>query len=60
MPMKKFTGRPEDIVSELVAGLVLLQPERVRLAGSKPVARTRNQASGTDEAEAILTGATHA
>lgn len=44
--MKKFINRPEDIVSELLQGFVLSHPEKVRLAGSNLVARTRNKASG--------------
>jgi dihydroxyacetone kinase-like protein len=46
MQMKKFINRPEDIVSELLQGFVLSHPEKVRLAGSNLVARTRNKASG--------------
>ena len=46
MQMKKFINRPEDIVSELLQGFVLSHPEKVRLAGSNLVARTRNKTSG--------------
>jgi phosphoenolpyruvate---glycerone phosphotransferase subunit DhaK len=39
MRMKKFINRPEDIVHELLQGLVLSHPDKVRLVGSNLVAR---------------------
>jgi phosphoenolpyruvate---glycerone phosphotransferase subunit DhaK len=46
MPMKKFINRPEDIVSELLQGLALSHPHKVRLTGSNLVARANQKASG--------------
>src|SRR5882724_6526419 len=39
MHMKKFINRPENIVPELLEGLVLSHPRQIRLAGSNLVAR---------------------
>ena len=39
MPMKKFINRPEDIVPELLEGLALAFPDKLRLTGSKLIAR---------------------
>lgn len=39
MPMKKFINRPENIVPELLEGLALAFPDKVRLVGSKLIAR---------------------
>ena len=37
--MKKFINRPENIVPELLEGLALAFPDKVRLVGSKLIAR---------------------
>ena len=39
MPMKKFINRPENIVPELLEGLALAFPDKVRLTGSKLITR---------------------
>jgi phosphoenolpyruvate---glycerone phosphotransferase subunit DhaK len=44
--MKKFINRPEHIVHELLEGLVLSHPDRLRLAGSNLVARVSPKARG--------------
>src|SRR5208337_1092579 len=46
MRMKKFINRSEDLVSELLEGLVLSHPDKVRLAGSNLVARAKSKESG--------------
>lgn len=46
MPMKKFINRPEDIVVELLQGLVLSYPDKLRLAGSNLVARAKVKERG--------------
>lgn len=46
MRMKKFINRPENIVPELLEGLALAFPEKVRLAGSNLVARAVPKARG--------------
>lgn len=46
MRMKKFINRPEDIVHELLQGLVLSHPDKVRLVGSTLVARATPKARG--------------
>src|SRR5580704_10541882 len=44
--MKKFINRPEHIVHELLEGLVLSHPDKLRLAGSNLVARVSPKARG--------------
>src|ERR1700682_5043118 len=44
--MKKFINRPEHIVHELLEGLVLSHPDRLRLAGSNLVARVAPKVRG--------------
>jgi phosphoenolpyruvate---glycerone phosphotransferase subunit DhaK len=46
MQMKKFINRPEDLVPELLEGLVLAHPDQVRLVGDNLVARTRPKDAG--------------
>lgn len=42
--MKKFINRPEDVVNEMLEGLVVLNPDLVRLSGHKVVARADEEA----------------
>jgi phosphoenolpyruvate---glycerone phosphotransferase subunit DhaK len=44
--MKKFINRPEHIVRELLEGLVLSHPDKLRLVGSNLVARAVPKAHG--------------
>jgi dihydroxyacetone kinase-like protein len=44
--MKKFINRPENIVRELLEGLALAFPDKVRLAGSNLVARAVPKSKG--------------
>jgi len=44
--MKKFINRPENIVPELLEGLVLSHPDKIRLAGSNLVARAVPKSKG--------------
>ena len=44
--MKKFINRPENIVPELLEGLALSHPDKIRLAGSNLVARAVPKAKG--------------
>jgi phosphoenolpyruvate---glycerone phosphotransferase subunit DhaK len=46
MPMKKFINRPENVVRELLEGLALSNPDKVKLVGSNLVARAKPKASG--------------
>src|SRR5258708_32003853 len=46
MHMKKFINRPESIVPELLEGLALSHPDKIRLAGSNLVARAVPKARG--------------
>lgn len=46
MRMKKFINRPENIVPELLEGLALAYPDKVRLVGSNLVARAMPKARG--------------
>ena len=46
MKMKKFINQPERIVPELLEGLALAFPDKVRLVGSNIVARTVPKAAG--------------
>ena len=39
MCMKKFINRPENLVAELLEGLVLAFPDKIRLAGSNTIGR---------------------
>jgi len=44
--MKKFINKPEDIVQELLEGFVTAYPSKVKLAGSRLIARTNEKAKG--------------
>jgi phosphoenolpyruvate---glycerone phosphotransferase subunit DhaK len=46
MRMKKFINRPEAIVRELLEGMCLSHPDKIKLAGSNLVARARPKAPG--------------
>ena len=46
MKMKKFINQPERIVPELLEGLALAFPDKVRLVGSNIVARAVPKAAG--------------
>jgi phosphoenolpyruvate---glycerone phosphotransferase subunit DhaK len=46
MPMKKFINQPETIVRELLEGLALSHPEKVKLVGTNIVARAKPKARG--------------
>ena len=46
MHMKKFINRPENIVPELLEGLALSHPDKIRLAGTNLVARAVPKAKG--------------
>jgi dihydroxyacetone kinase-like protein len=46
MRMKKFINRPEQIVPELLEGLALAFPDKVRLVGNNLVARATPKAKG--------------
>lgn len=46
MRMKKFINRPENIVPELLEGLALAYPDKVRLVGSNLIARATPKARG--------------
>jgi len=46
MVMKKFINKPENIVAELLEGLALSHPDKIRLVGSKLVARAVPKAKG--------------
>src|SRR5579864_6039454 len=46
MRMKKFINRPEAIVRELLEGMCLSHPSKLRLVGSNLVARAKPKASG--------------
>ncbi len=43
MPAKKFINNPDDIVSELLEGLALAHPSRIKLAGSNLVVRAKDK-----------------
>jgi dihydroxyacetone kinase len=53
--MKKFINRPQDVVEEMVEGLVVLHPGLVRLAGHKVVVRSDPE-QAPDRQVAILSG----
>ncbi len=44
--MKKFINRPENLVAELLEGLVLSHPTQIRLVGTNLVARAKPKAPG--------------
>ena len=46
MRMKKFINKPENVVAELLEGLALSHPDKIRLAGSNLVARAVPKAKG--------------
>lgn len=46
MRMKKFINRPEQIVPELLEGLAVAFPDKVKLVGSNLVARTKPKEKG--------------
>jgi dihydroxyacetone kinase-like protein len=46
MRMKKFINRPEAIVYELLEGMCLSHPDKLRLVGSNLVARAKPKAAG--------------
>ena len=46
MKMKKFINKPENIVPELLEGLALSHPDKIRLTGSNLVARAVPKAKG--------------
>src|SRR5215469_2035732 len=46
MRMKKFINRPENIVTELLEGLVLAHPNQLQLIGNNLVARAKPKAAG--------------
>jgi dihydroxyacetone kinase len=53
--MKKFINRPEDVVEEMLQGLVVLHPGSVRLPGHKALLRADAQRV-CDQQVAILSG----
>jgi len=46
MAMKKFINNPQNLVQELLEGMALAFPDRVRLVGSNIVARAKPKAAG--------------
>src|ERR1700735_4306261 len=53
--MKKFINRPEDVVEEMLQGLVVLHPGSIRLPGHKVLIRS-DAVQVRDEQVAILSG----
>jgi dihydroxyacetone kinase len=53
--MKKFINRPEDVVEEMLQGLVALQPSSVRLPGHKALVRA-DAGQVRDQQVAVLSG----
>jgi dihydroxyacetone kinase len=53
--MKKFINRPQDVVEEMLEGLVVLHPGSVRLAGHKVIVRSDAEQSRYQQV-AILSG----
>ena len=53
--MKKFINRPEDVVEEMLQGLVVLQPASVRLSGHKVLVRA-DAGQVRDQQVAVLSG----
>jgi phosphoenolpyruvate---glycerone phosphotransferase subunit DhaK len=46
MAMKKFINQPQNIVPELLEGMALAFPDKIRLVGSNIVARSKPKAAG--------------
>ena len=53
--MKKFINRPEDVIEEMLQGLVVLQPASVRLPGHKVLVRA-DAGRVRDQQVAVLSG----
>ena len=53
--MKKFINRRDDVVEEMLRGLVLLRPGSVRLSGHKVMVRTDTE-QARDQHVAVLSG----
>ena len=53
--MKKFINRPEDVVEEMLQGLVVLHPGSVRLPGHKVLVRSDAEQARNQQV-AILSG----
>src|SRR6202046_5965117 len=53
--MKKFINRPEDVVEEMLQGLVVLHPGSIRLPGHKVLIRS-DAVQVRDQHVAILSG----
>ncbi len=53
--MKKFINRPEDVVEEMLQGLVVLYPGSVRLSGHKVIVRTDSEQALAQKV-AVLSG----
>src|SRR5580692_5209122 len=53
--MKKFINRPEDVVDEMLQGLVVLHPGSIRLPGHKVLIRS-DAVQVRDQHVAILSG----
>jgi dihydroxyacetone kinase len=53
--MKKFINRPQDVVEEMLEGLVMLHPGLVRLAGHKVIVRSDAEQSSVRQL-AVLSG----
>ncbi len=53
--MKKFINRPEDVVEEMLDGVLLLNPGSARLAGQKVVVRAHAERA-RDQQVAIISG----
>ena len=53
--MKKFINRPQDVVEEMLQGLVVLHPGLARLAGYKVIVRA-DAAEVRDQQVAVLSG----
>ncbi len=53
--MKKFINRPEDVVEEMLQGLVVLQPSSARLPGHKVLVRA-DAGRVRDQQVAVLSG----
>jgi len=47
--MKKFINRPEDVVEEMLEGLVVLHGGTSRLAGHKVLVRAGSRATGRSD-----------
>src|SRR5271155_4483539 len=53
--MKKFINRPEDVVEEMLEGMIVLHPRSARLAGYKVIVRA-DAAEAAHHQVAILSG----